>query len=44
LAFGGGSELLSQIIIDQLQFYDFDRLARKEKDGSSRLSLIARSG
>ena len=33
--------MLSQHIIDQLQSYDFDRLARKEKDGRRRLRLIA---
>ena len=33
--------MLSQHIIDQLQPYDFDRLAHKEKDGRRRLRLIA---
>jgi hypothetical protein len=33
--------MLSQHIIDQLQPYDFDRLAHKEKDGRRRLCLIA---
>ncbi|WP_349282827.1 winged helix-turn-helix domain-containing protein (plasmid) [Polaromonas hydrogenivorans] len=33
--------MLSQHIIDQLQPYDFDRLARKESDGRRRLRLIA---
>jgi transposase len=33
--------MLSQQIIDQLQPYDFDRLARKEPDGRRRLRLIA---
>ena len=33
--------MLSQQIIDQLQPYDFDRLARKESDGHQRLRLIA---
>ena len=33
--------MLSQHIINQLQSYDFDRLARKEKDGRRRLRLIA---
>ncbi len=33
--------MLSQQIIDQLQPYDFDRLARKQKDGRRRLRLIA---
>ncbi|MEO6320355.1 MAG: hypothetical protein ABIR56_06775 [Polaromonas sp.] len=33
--------MVSQHIIDQLQPYDFDRLARKEKDGRRRLRLIA---
>jgi transposase len=33
--------MLSQHIIDQLQPYDFDRLARREKDGRCRLRLIA---
>lgn len=28
-------------ILDQLQLYDFDRLARKEKDWCRRLRLIA---
>ena len=31
--------MLSQHIIDQLQPYDFDRLARKEPDGRRRLRL-----
>ena len=33
--------MLSQHIIDQLQSYDFDRLAHKERDGRRRLRLIA---
>ena len=33
--------MLSQHIIDQLQPYDFDRLAHKERDGRRRLRLIA---
>ncbi len=33
--------MLSQLIIDQLQPYDFDRLARREPDGRRRLRLIA---
>jgi transposase len=33
--------MLSHHIIDQLQPYDFDRLARKEPDGRRRLRLIA---
>ncbi len=33
--------MLSQHIIDQLQPYDFDRLAHKEKDGRRRLRLLA---
>lgn len=33
--------MLSQHIIDQLQPYDFDRLAHKKKDGRRRLRLIA---
>jgi hypothetical protein len=33
--------MLSQHIIDQLQPYDFDRLAHKEPDGRRRLRLIA---
>ncbi|MBH1979450.1 MAG: winged helix-turn-helix domain-containing protein [Comamonadaceae bacterium] len=33
--------MLSQQIIDRLQPYDFDRLARREKDGRRRLRLIA---
>ena len=33
--------MLSQHIIDQLQPYDFDRLARREHDGRRRLRLIA---
>ena len=33
--------MLSQQIINQLQPYDFDRLAHKEKDGRLRLRLIA---
>ena len=33
--------MLSRQIIDQFQPFDFDRLARKEKDGRRRLRLIA---
>ncbi|CAM3742783.1 hypothetical protein POHY109586_21670 [Polaromonas hydrogenivorans] len=33
--------MLSQHILDQLQPYDFDRLAHKEQDGRRRLRLIA---
>ena len=35
--------MLSQHIIDQLQPYDFDRLAHKEKDGRWRTSRTARA-
>jgi hypothetical protein len=35
------AKMFSQHIIDQLQPYDFDRLARKEPDGRRRLRLIA---